>query len=60
MTEFEKIKHAIHFMYSSQGYVDVSLCSKMANVPNIVLMNVLEQEGFKESGRKGEFIKKEK
>lgn len=57
MREFDKIKHAINFMYSSQGYVDVNLCSKMANVPGLIMVNVLEQEGFKESGRKDQFIK---
>lgn len=58
MNEYEKINRAIKFMYSSQGYIDVALCSKMANVPGIVLMNVLEQEGFTESGIKNQFVRK--
>ena len=53
----EPIK-AIEFMYNSQGYVDVKLINQMTGVPEIVIINVLEQTGYKESGIKGQYIKK--
>ncbi len=48
MTETERIMDAAEFMYKSQGYVDLALCSKMCGTPELVVANVLEQHGFKE------------
>ena len=57
MNDTEKILDAANFMYDSQGYIDILLVAKMSNIPSIIVVNVLRQNGFKESGIKGQFIK---
>lgn len=52
------IKKLVIFQYSQVGYVDVEFVQKMSGIPVIVIRNVLEQEGFQESGIKNQFIKK--
>lgn len=53
----EQPKKAIEFMYKNQGYVDVNLASQMSGTPNMFVENWLNQNGFKESGIKGQYIK---
>ena len=57
MSEMERIMNTVNFFYAHQGYVDVELCSKMANVPNEILENCLRNTGHKESGIKGQWIR---
>ena len=58
MDDIQKILDASNFMYKSQGYVDISLVSKMSGIPTMVVENVISQNGYKESGIKGQFLKK--
>jgi len=56
----EKARQAIDFMYNSQGYVDIKFVSQMSGIPELVVENILDQEGYKESGIKGQYIKSPK
>ena len=57
MYEYDKIKKAANYQYSSLGYVDLHILETMHNIPLPILENVLKEEGFKESNIKGQFIK---
>lgn len=59
MTDGERIMDAINFVYSNQGYVDINLVVKMTGIPELVVINVLDQNDFRESTIKGQFIKKD-
>lgn len=47
----------IDFFYNSQGYIDIELCSKMANIPSIYLEKRLLEIGYKKSDVSGQYIK---
>lgn len=55
--EYDKIKGAANYQYSSLGYVDLHLLETMHNILLPILENVLKKAGFKESKIKGQFIK---
>lgn len=57
MTDKEKIEECINFDYIGQGYVDLSQVVTMTGIPAMVVKNVLYQNGFIESGIKGQYIK---
>ena len=60
MNDIKKILNATNFMYSSQGYIDLGMVAKMSGIPELVVRNVITQNGFQESKIIGQFIKKEK
>ena len=57
MTDTEKILNASEFMLKKQGYIDVPLVARMSGIPGMIVANVLENNGYKESFRKDQYIK---
>lgn len=58
MTDSEQTIDAINFLFKSQGYVNVKTVSKFSGVPCMIVENVLKNENFVESNKKGNWIKK--
>ena len=56
-TETDKIMEAVNFMLEKQGYIDITLVSKMVLVPSVIIENVIKKEGFRESNIRGQYIK---
>lgn len=56
-TETEKVLGVADFIYRSQGSVNVPLASQMSGVPEMYVRNILQQNGFRQSGVPDDFLK---